>query len=121
VIEAQAIGRFQPGSAKKMTRMADLIRGRDVPEALRILTFLAKRSKGPMLKTLRSAVSNALVKAGKAKLKQDDLLIAAVKVDPGPILKPKRWQPGPRGTATPIRKRTVHIYVQVRTKEGVKV
>jgi len=44
-----------------------------------------------------------------------------VRVDQGPILKPKRWQPGPRGMATPIRKPTVHVSVRVATKKGVKV
>ena len=121
MIEARAIGRFQPGSAKKLTLVADLIRGRDVPTALRTLAFLVKPTKAPLMKTLRSAVSNAITKAGKAKLKEEDLVVADVRVDQGPILKPKRWQPGPRGMATPIRKPTVHVSIRVATKEGVEI
>lgn len=121
MIEAFAVGRFQPGSAKKLTLVADLIRGRDVPTALRTLAFLVKPSKAPVMKTLRSAVANAIMKAGKAKLKEEDLVVTEVRVDQGPILKPKRWQPGPRGMATPIRKPTVHVRVRVATKKGVKV
>jgi len=121
VIEGFAISRFQPGSAKKLTLVADLVRGRDVTTALRTLTFLVKPSKAPVLKTLRSAVANAIIKAGKAKLKEEDLVVTEVRIDQGPILKPKRWQPGPRGMATPVRKPTVHVRVRVATKEGVKV
>ncbi len=121
MIEASAVGRFQPGSAKKLTLVADLIRGRDVPVALRTLTFMVKPSKAPVMKTLRSAVANAITKAGKAKLKEEDLIVSEVRVDQGPILKPKRWQPGPRGMATPIRKPTVHVRIRVTTKKGVKV
>ncbi len=121
MIEATAVGRFQPGSAKKLTLVADLIRGRDVPTALRTLTFLVKPSKAPVMKTLRSAVANAIVKAGKAKLKEEDLVVSEVRVDQGPILKPRRWQPGPRGMATPIRKPTVHVSVRVATRKGVRI
>ncbi|MBM3312988.1 50S ribosomal protein L22 [candidate division WOR-3 bacterium] len=121
MIEAYAVGRFQPGSAKKLTLVADLVRGKDVPTALRVLSFLVKPSKAPLLKTLRSAVANAIVKAGKAKLKEEDLVVTEVRVDQGPILKPRRWQPGPRGMATPIRKPTVHILVRVATEERARV
>jgi ribosomal protein L22 len=51
MIEAFAVARFQPGSAKKLTLIADLIRGKDVTTALRTLTFLVKPSKAPVLKT----------------------------------------------------------------------
>ena len=119
MIQAHAISRHQPGSAKKIGLIGDLIRGRDVPTALRTMAFLAKRTKGPMMKTLRSAVANAIAKAGKAKLKEADLVVTDVRVDQGPIQ--KRWQPGPRGMATPIRKRSVHITVAVATREGAKI
>ncbi len=119
MIEATAVSRFQRGSTKKLALVADLIRGRDVPTALHTLAFLAKPSKAPVQKTLRSAVANAIAKAGKAKLKEGDLVVAEARVEPGPIM--KRWQPGPRGSATPIRKRMVHVHVRVATKKGAKV
>jgi large subunit ribosomal protein L22 len=119
MIEAHAISRYQPGSAKKIGLIADLIRGKDVPTALRTMAFLAKRTKGPVMKTLRSAVANAINKAGKAKLREEDLVVTDVRVHQGPAM--KRWTPGPRGMATPIRKRTVHVQVAVGTREGAKV
>ncbi|MEO0079855.1 MAG: 50S ribosomal protein L22 [candidate division WOR-3 bacterium] len=119
MLEATALSRFQRGSARKLGRIADLIRGRDVPEAMKIMAFLAKPSKTPVEKTLRSAVANALVKAGKAKLKEEDLIVADVRVETGPML--KRWQPGPRGMASIIRRRMCHVFVRVTTKAEVKV
>jgi large subunit ribosomal protein L22 len=119
MVEAKAVSRYQPGSAKKMKLIADLVRGQDVPTALRTLTFLAKRTKGPMLKTLRSAVANAIQKAGKAKLHESDLFVSEVRVGQGPVQ--QRWQPGPKGSATPIIKRSVHIHVGVATRKGSKI
>ncbi len=119
MLEAMAVSRFQRGSAKKLALVADLVRGQDVTTALRTLAFLAKPSKLPVQKTLRSAVANAIAKAGKAKLREEDLVVAEVRVTPGPIM--KRWQPGPRGSATPIRKRMVHVHVRVVTKKGARV
>lgn len=119
MIEAHAVSRYQPGSAKKLGLIADLIRGRDVPTALRTLAFLAKPTKAPVMKTLRSAVANAIAKAGKAKLHEEDLVVAEVRINQGPTQ--KRWRPGPRGSATPIRKRSVHVHVRVATRKGVKV
>ncbi|MEO0074131.1 MAG: 50S ribosomal protein L22 [candidate division WOR-3 bacterium] len=119
MIRASATSRFQRGSARKVGRIAELIRNCDVPTALNTLQFLAKPSKQPVLKTLRSAVANALAAAGKAKLKEEDLVVTEVCVDTGPIM--KRWLPGPRGMASIIRRRLCHIRVAVATKPGTKV
>ncbi|UCG43347.1 MAG: 50S ribosomal protein L22 [candidate division WOR-3 bacterium] len=118
-MQATATSRFQRGSAKKLGQIATLVRGKDVPEALRALTFLAKPSKGPVLKTLRSAVANAINKAGKAKLHEEDLYVAEARVDQGPAL--KRWRPAPRGMASLIRKKTCHVHIRVETKKEVEV
>lgn len=119
MIESHAISRYQPGSARKIGLIADLIRGRSVPDALKTMTFLQKPTKAPVMKALRSAVSNAIVKAGKAKLKEEDLIVAEVMVGQG--TSQKRWTPGPRGMATPILRRTCHVYVKVASKKGAKV
>lgn len=115
-MEAVARSRFQRGSAKKLNRIAMLIRGKDVPTALAIMTFLAKPSKRPIMKTLNSAVANAIAKAGKAKLRKEDLIVKEVRIDTGPNVM-KRLMPGPRGTASVFVRRMCHIYVKVATKE----
>lgn len=114
-MEARAIARYQRVSAKKINRILELIRNQTVPKAMNNLTFLPKPTKVPVLKTLKSAVSNALISAGKARLDQKDLYVKEARVDPGPSM--KRWQPGPRGSASIIRRRTCHITIKVATIE----
>lgn len=116
-MEAIARSRFQRGSAKKMNRIAALIRNKDVPTALATMAFLPKPSKRAIMKTLRSAVANAIAKAGKAKVKEEDLVVKEVRVDTGPNVM-KRLMPGPRGTASVYVRRMCHVYVRVGTKEG---
>jgi len=115
-MEAKAYCYYQRVSAKKINRILELIRNRNVPEALNILTFLAKPTKQSVLKTLRSAVANAIITAGKAKLSEKDLYVKKAIVNSGPVM--KRWQAGPRGSASIIRKRTSHIHIVVASREG---
>lgn len=117
-MEAHAIGRYQRVSAKKINRILDLIRNKDVPAALNTLRFLNKPTKMPVLKTLQSAVANAITKAGKAKLDEKDLHVVEARAGGGPML--KRWHAGPRGMGMMIRHRTAHIYVRVGTREQEK-
>ncbi len=115
-MEARAISRYQRISVKKANRILELIRGKNAKEALNILYFLPKpRHKVPILKTLKSAIANAIYKSGKAKLKEEDLYVKEARVTPGPML--KRWQAGPMGRAMMIRRRTSHIYITVASKE----
>merc|ERR1711934_218832 len=62
---AQAHGRFIRGSASKVRRVLDQIRGRTYRDALIMLEFMPYRSTGPITKVLRSAVANA--KKGKKR------------------------------------------------------
>jgi large subunit ribosomal protein L22 len=117
-MEAKAFCYYQRVSAKKINCILALIRNRAVPDAFNILTFLAKPTKQSVLKTLHSAVANAISLAGKAKLAENDLYVKKAIVNGGPMM--KRWQAGPRGSATIIRRRTSHICIVVASKEGVK-
>ena len=112
-MEATAKLRTVRVSARKARLVADLVRGRDVAEALEILQFTRKKT-APLLKTLvESAVANAEYKAsqGTDKLDIDGLVIKQIFVDEGPTL--RRFRPRARGMATRIRKRTSHITVVV--------
>jgi large subunit ribosomal protein L22 len=114
-MEAHAISRYQRTSAKKIGRILELIRDRDVPLALNTLRFLNKPTKMPVLKTLQSAVANAVAKAGKAKLEERDLTVSEARVGPGPSL--KRWRAGARGSGDRYKHRTAHIYISVAKRE----
>ncbi len=110
-MEAKAKARFVRMSARKVRRVADLIRGSNVEEALNILAFTPKAAALPLEKTLKSATANALSLEGTAKLKAEDLWIKKILVDGGPIM--KRIRPTSMGRAYRIRKRTNHITIVV--------
>ena len=98
-------------SARKARLVANLIRGKEVAEALEILQFTRKKT-APLLKGLvESAVANAEYAANRddAKLNIDSLYVKQVLVDEGPTL--RRFRPRARGMATRINKRTSHITV----------
>jgi large subunit ribosomal protein L22 len=110
-MEAKARAKFVRMSARKVRRVADLIRGKNVEDALNILTFTPKTAAVILEKTLKSATANALNEEGTAKLKAEDLRIKSILVDGGPIM--KRIRPMGMGRAYRIRKRTNHITIVV--------
>ena len=89
------------------------IRDRNVEEALAILRHTRKRGAELVSKVLKSAIANA---EHNLELNKDDLYVADVRIDEGPTM--KRWRPRMRGVPAPILKRTSHITVVVREKEG---
>ena len=56
---AVAHGNYVRGSASKVRRVLDQIRGRSYRDALIMLEFMPYRSTDPITKVLRSAVANA--------------------------------------------------------------
>jgi large subunit ribosomal protein L22 len=110
-MQAKARARFVRMSARKVRRVADLIRGKNVEEALNILTFTPQAAASVLEKTLKSATANALSMEGTAKLKAEDMRIKRILVDGGPIM--KRIRPMGMGRAYRIRKRTNHVTIVV--------
>jgi large subunit ribosomal protein L22 len=110
-MEARSIAKYIRISPRKARQVVDLIRGRSVEEAINLLHFTPKASSGPVEKTLRSAVANALNKEEGSKLNPEDLFIKEIKVDEGPTM--RRYRPGPMGRAHMIRKRMCHITIIV--------
>ncbi len=104
---------------RKVRMVADLIRGMKVEEAEKVLQFAVKRSTNPVLKVLRSAVANA---EHNFNMKKEDLYIAEIRIDGGPII--KRFRPRARGSASAIQKKTSHISIKLSSttdsKEKVK-
>ncbi len=110
-MESRAILRNVRVSPQKARLVADLVRGRDVDDAIEVLTFTQKKSAPLIRKLVESAVANAENSARSAgnQIDIDDLFIQTITVDEGPTL--KRWRPRAMGRATRIRKRTSHITV----------
>lgn len=89
---------------KKARKVADLVRGKKVEEAVAILSFTVNKTAAPMLKLLNSAISSA---KKDFQLDGASLSVSKITVDEGPKL--KRWHPMSRGRAYTILKRTSHI------------
>ena len=99
-------------SPPKARRAVDLIRGRQVEEARRILRFSNLGASRTIEKALDSAVANAEQTPGVIA---QNLVVDRAFVDAGPTL--KRWRPRAYGRATRIRKRTSHITLVVKSLE----
>jgi len=110
-MEARAISRHVRVTPRKVRLVIDLIRGRNVEDAYALLQYTNKAAAIPVLKTLRSAVSNAMQAEGGHG--PEDLVVKEVFADEGPTW--KRIRPRAMGRAFRVRKRTSHITVVVST------
>ena len=104
--EAKATLKFARISSRKVKIVADLIRGKDVDEALAIVKFTPKASSEIIEKLLKSAIANAENNHG---MKSNNLYVAEIYANQGPTM--KRILPRAKGSADRIRKRTSHIKV----------
>jgi large subunit ribosomal protein L22 len=105
---ARAIARYVHMSPTKVRRVADLIKGRPVGEALDLLRYLPQAAATPVYKVVASAAANA---ENNYAMDRDSLVVAVAIADEGPTL--KRIRPRAQGRAYRIRKRTSHITVEV--------
>ena len=105
-MEARAAHRFARISPRKARYVADLVRGKDIDEALDILHFTPRTAARIIHKVVLSALANA---ENKETLDVDKLFVKLICVDEGPTL--RRFQPRAMGRAYRIRKRTSHIRI----------
>ncbi|HLB62120.1 MAG TPA: 50S ribosomal protein L22 [Actinomycetota bacterium] len=115
-MEAKATVKFARISPRKMRRVVNLIRGRHVEDARRILRFSPLGASRDVGNVLDSAVANAERTPGVVA---QNLLVERVWVDEGPTM--KRYRPRAYGRAARIRKRTSHVTVVVKTMEEQQV
>ena len=111
-MEARAIAKYVRMSPMKVGVVLDLIRGKNVDEALAIVKFTPKASSEVIEKLLKSAIANAENNHG---MKHEKLYVAEIFANQGPTL--KRIRPAEKGSAVRIRKRTSHITIVVREAE----
>ena len=111
-LEARAVLKYARISARKVKIVADLIKGKDVNEALAIVRFTPKASSEIIEKLLKSAIANA---ENNHNMNSQNLYIAEIYANQGPTL--KRIRPAAKGSAVRIRKRTSHITIVLREKE----
>lgn len=99
---------------RKMRRVAELLKGLQVDNALAELGMNTTRGAAPLKKLLQSAVASAKEK----KLNPDKLIVASIRVDEGRAL--KRLLPQGRGRASLVRKRFSHITLELIESEKAK-
>ncbi len=105
-MEVKASLNYARVGEQKARLVANLVRGKDVSDALKILTFANKKTAGLLKKVIESAVANA----EQAKtVDVDKLFVKTVWVDQGPVM--KRFRPRAQGRASGVRKRMSHINV----------
>ena len=110
ISEWRASYRYAPMSASKVRLVTQLIAGRDVQDALDLLTFTHKRAAPAIKKVLQSAVANA----DEQEADVENLYVSEARVDlAGRRIGTKAWHPKDRGRAHPIRKEASHIYITV--------
>lgn len=110
-MEAKAVAKYIRMSPRKIRRVADLIRGKMVGEALNILHFTRKAASEPLEKALRSAIANTLNLEGSSKIEPEELYVKEIRVDGGVTM--RRFRAASMGRASRIRKRTSHITIKV--------
>ena len=113
IMKAEATLKYARISARKVKIVADLIRGKNVDEALAIVKFTPKASSVIIEKLLKSAIANAEKNNG---MKHEKLYVAEIFANQGPTL--KRIRPAAKGSAVRIRKRTSHITIVLKEKEA---
>ena len=100
----------------KVRRVAKLVRGKHVNEALNLLHFNNTNASGPLEKAVRSAIANLLNTEEASKITPDDLYIKELRIDGGFTM--KRFRAASMGRASRIRRRTCHIIVTVAEVES---
>jgi len=105
-METQANARYIRIGPRKARYVADLVRGKNVEDALDILAFSPRKASRLISKLIKSAIANA---GQNESIDVDTLFVKQIFVNGGPML--KRFRPRAMGRATTVRKRTSHITV----------
>jgi len=111
--EVRASSRYVWQAPQKVRLVTDLVRGMDALPAMSLLRQMPQRAAGAVHKVIKSAVANAENNFGMAS---EDLYIAQISADEGPMRKWRRF--GARGRFKPILKRSSHITVVLRERQS---
>ena len=112
-LEVKTIEKYLRVSPRKLRLVIDLVRGKQVDEAIGILKMTAKGGSLAVSKAINAAAANA---ANNFGLERDDLYITRIFADKGPS---RRWRKfGARSRIKPIERRSTHLTVSVAEKEN---
>jgi len=111
-VDIRSQGLSIPVSAQKVRLLVNMVRGKDVVEALTILKFMPNRAAKPLSKVLASAMSNGEENFGVSR---DDLYVYRIFADEAPTRKWRKF--GARGRFKPWLRRAAHVTVILRERE----
>ena len=111
-MEVKAAAKNVRLTPRKVRLVLDLVRGKDVKEALAILKFTPRNTAPVVSKLIKSAVANA---TNNHQMNEEKLYVKTIYADEARVL--KRWMPRAKGSASQILKRSSHITVVVDERE----
>ena len=110
-MEAKAVAKYVRMSPTKIAPITDLVRGKDLQEALTILKFTPGKASELVEKVVQSAAANA---ENNHDMDPSKLYVAEIYANQGPTM--KRWRAGAQGRAGKILKRSSHIGVTLKER-----
>lgn len=110
-MEAKAVAKYVRMSPIKLKPVADLVRGKDLGEALTILKFTPGKGAEIVESVVLSAAANA---ENNHDMDPSKLYVAEVYANQGPTM--KRWRAGAQGRASIILKRSSHVGVTLKER-----
>ena len=110
-MEARAVAKYVKMSPSKIKPVTDLVRGKDLTEALTILKFTPGKGAELIEKVVQSAAANA---ENNHEMDVSKLYVAEIYANQGPTM--KRWRAGAQGRAGRIIKRSSHIGVTLKER-----
>ncbi len=112
-MDARASAKYLRGSPQKARLVIDMIRGKNVNQALAILRYSNKRAALGIEKCVKSAIANANEAAEKANISvdPDELWLKAAYVDDGPTKHRRRLRPAPQGRAFRQQRHFCHVTI----------
>ena len=114
-MEAKATAKYVRMSPSKLKPVTDLVRGKDLNEALTILKFTSGKGAELVEKVVQSAAANA---ENNHDMNPDELYVAEIYANQGPTM--KQFRAGAQGRASMILKRSSHIAVTLRSREDAE-
>jgi large subunit ribosomal protein L22 len=118
-MDARASAKYLRGSPQKARLVIDMIRGKNVNQALAILRYSNKRAALGIEKCVKSAIANANEAAEKANISvdPDELWLKAAYVDDGPTKNRRRVRPAPQGRAFRQQRHFCHVTILLSSDE----
>jgi len=116
-MDAYAVSKHVGYPPRKVRQLADMVRGKQVDNAITLLRFTKRAASEAVSKTIQSAMHNLVNKHGSSVAPQD-MFVKAIIIEEGATM--YRIRPRAQGRAYRIRKRSSHIKVTVTLTEEAK-